>query len=70
MHLLEYLISVYEKNEGMTVDEFLSDVIKQDGIYEYGDVQSGHREEGYCVRDRGRVPVVGRCPEDDKISEY
>ena len=51
MHLLEYLISVYEKNEGMTVDEFLSDVIKQDGIYEYGGVQSGHCKEGCTLRN-------------------
>ena len=30
MDLLEYLISVYEEHEGMTVDEVLSDVLKQD----------------------------------------
>ena len=40
------------------------------GLHEHSDVQSGHREEGYAVRDRERMPFPGRRPEDDKVSEY
>ena len=40
------------------------------GFYEYGDVQSGHREEGYAIRDRGGMPFSGRRQEDYAVSEY
>ena len=40
------------------------------GLHEYGDVQPGHREEGYTVRDRGGMSFSGRRPEDYTVSEY
>ena len=42
----------------------------QYGIPERGHVQPGDCEEGYSVRDGGRLPVPGRRPEDDTVSEY